>query len=653
MKKMLTCILAAALLLPSSVFAADPQKPSNPKLDKEDVTSFADHFFQQKEVQDDLAGAILVIVKDGEVLLNKGYGYADIAAKKPVDPDHTLFRIASVSKLFTAVGTMQLKEAGKVDLDKDVQAYLPDLKIPNNTGFPVTLKHLMTHTSGFDLTDSMINPSVSYSLERFIKDTVPTVVQKPGEVFRYDNYGFNLQGYIIQKMSGLPFQDYMTRHVFEPLAMDSSSYMYSERVKQALAKPYDNTLTEIEQYGNVPDCMPDGGMFTTGADMARFLLAMTGGGQLGNSRILSESSIKEMEKKSVTIHPDMPGIGYGLESSYPQFYNGYTVVEKGGDLSGFHSNLSLLPDQHTGIFLSLNSDKGNLRSVFFEQFMNRYFPKTGNGPTFVTPEPSKQQLSRFEGLYQHLRTPAFRSSITATEGALIVEDLFGTHTLRQTGDLLFCDENGMPAGFKLDANGNVLYLSYNYTDSWLEKLPPPAKFKDVADDHPYAKYIYQLVQMGAIPEGTNFEPGKPITRSQFIGQIIPLLGFQLSLQPASFTDTSESLYAAEIQTAYEYGIIRGYPDGTFHPDEPITREEAAAIIWSTAKVGLGAAPVQAGLKTPASTWASVGVQFVVGKHLYGPDAQSAAGLVEYRPHDKMLNQEAAALIYLFLQNLLS
>ncbi|WP_040949892.1 serine hydrolase [Gorillibacterium massiliense] len=650
---MLTCILAAALLLPSSVFAADPQKPSNPKLDKEDVTSFADHFFQQKEVQDDLAGAILVIVKDGEVLLNKGYGYADIAAKKPVDPDHTLFRIASVSKLFTAVGTMQLKEAGKVDLDKDVQAYLPDLKIPNNTGFPVTLKHLMTHTSGFDLTDSMINPSVSYSLERFIKDTVPTVVQKPGEVFRYDNYGFNLQGYIIQKMSGLPFQDYMTRHVFEPLAMDSSSYMYSERVKQALAKPYDNTLTEIEQYGNVPDCMPDGGMFTTGADMARFLLAMTGGGQLGNSRILSESSIKEMEKKSVTIHPDMPGIGYGLESSYPQFYNGYTVVEKGGDLSGFHSNLSLLPDQHTGIFLSLNSDKGNLRSVFFEQFMNRYFPKTGNGPTFVTPEPSKQQLSRFEGLYQHLRTPAFRSSITATEGALIVEDLFGTHTLRQTGDLLFCDENGMPAGFKLDANGNVLYLSYNYTDSWLEKLPPPAKFKDVADDHPYAKYIYQLVQMGAIPEGTNFEPGKPITRSQFIGQIIPLLGFQLSLQPASFTDTSESLYAAEIQTAYEYGIIRGYPDGTFHPDEPITREEAAAIIWSTAKVGLGAAPVQAGLKTPASTWASVGVQFVVGKHLYGPDAQSAAGLVEYRPHDKMLNQEAAALIYLFLQNLLS
>lgn len=651
---MMSFLLAAVLLLPSSVIAAaEPQQnPSSIKLEKSDVTAFANDFFRQREIKDQLAGAILVIVKDGEILLNKGYGYADIADKKPVDPEHTLFRIASVSKLFTAVGIMQLKEAGKVDLDKDIQAYLPDLPIPNQTGSPLTIKHLMTHTSGFDLTDNTINPGTSYSLERFVKDTVPTVVQKPGKVFRYDNYAFSLQGYIIQEISGQPFQDYMSRNVFEPLAMNSSTFMYGEKVKLALATSYDNTFGEIEPYGNVPDSAPEGGMFTTGADMARFLLAMTSGGKWGNARILNESSIQEMENKSVAIHPDMPGVGYAFEFNYPQFYNGHTVVEKGGDLAGFHSNLSLLPDQNTGIFLALNSDKGNLRAAFLEQFMDRYFPQTGNDAAFVTPAPTKEELKRFEGLYRHLRTPALRSSVTAMDGALRVEDTYGTHTLRQTGDLLFQDEAGMPAGFQLDDNGNVLYFSYNFTDSWSEKLQPPKEFKDVPVGHPYAEYIYPLVQMGAIPEGTNFEPDKPVTRAQFIGWLFPLTGFQLSGQPASFTDVRESPYAAEIQTAYEFGIIRGYPDRTFHPGEPLTREEAASIIWQTAKLGLGAAPVQADLKTPASSWASEGVQYVIGKQLYGLEVQPSNGPVEYRPRDKMLNQEAAALIYRLLQNLL-
>ncbi|WP_391575023.1 serine hydrolase [Cohnella sp.] len=655
MKKIILFILVAALLLPSSVIAADTKaNPSTAKLDKADIEIFAKQFFQQKDIKDQLAGAVLVVVKDGQVLLNQGYGFADIASKKPVDPNKTLFRLASVSKLFTSVGIMQLAEEGKVDLDKDVQAYIPDLKIPNKTGFPLTLKHLMTHTSGFDVADTTDpDSSKPYTLQNFLKDTVPTVVRKPGEAFRYNNYAFTLQGYIIEKISGLPFQDYMTTKLFEPLGMSSSSFIFNDEVKKAIATPYDNTLQPELHITNVPDNAPQGGMFSTGADMVKFLLAMLNGGQSGKERILTEASVKAMEYKSVTIHPDVPGIGFALESTYPQFYNGYTVVEKGGDLQGFHSNLWLLPEENTGMFIALNSDKGNLRLPFFEQFMNRYFPKTGDGPTFVSPEPTKQQLLRFQGLYRHMRTPALRSDISAADGALIVEDAFGKHTLRQAGDLLFYDEEGIPAGFKLDADGNIVYFYYNLSDSWSEKLPEPSKFSDVPDDHPYAKYIYDLVQLGAIRgETASFEPTKPISRGQFIAQIMPLAGFQLSTRPSSFTDTKGSPYEAVIQTAFEFGIIQGQPDGTFGPEQPLTREQAATFIWRLAKVGLQAAPVHADLKGSVSSWASEGVQYVVGRHLFGPDVQPSTGPVDYRPKDSMLNQEAAALIYLLLQKLL-
>ncbi|WP_049895162.1 serine hydrolase [Paenibacillus antibioticophila] len=652
MKKLILLILAAALFLPSGVIAADPQaSPSAVKLDKAEAEAFAAQFFGQKEVKEQLAGALLVIVKDGQVLLNKGYGYADIAAKRPVDADKTRFRLASVSKLFTSAGIMQLAEAGKVDLDKDVQTYLPDLQIPNKTGVPLTLKHLMTHTTGFDNADSL-GSDKAYMLKDYLKDMMPTVVRKPGETFRYDNFAFTLQGYIIEKVSGMSFQDYVGKNIFKPLGMDSSSFMFNDEVKQAIATPYDNNLEPVAQIPNVPDNSPQGGMFSTGTDMAKFMLAMLNGGQAGGERFLTEASVKAMERTSVTIHPDIPGIGYAFETNYPKDYNGYRVVEKGGDLSGFHSNLWLLPEQNTGMFLVLNSDKGNLRLPFFEQFMSRYFPKTDAGPAFVKPAPDKQQLLRFEGLYRHLRTPVLRYDITAVDGALIVRDVFGTHTLRQADDLLFYDEEGTPAGFKLNADGDIAYFSYNMTDSWAEKIPEPPVFSDVPVDHPYAKSIYYLVQLGAIPGGTDeFKPDKPVTRGQFLAQIMPMAGFQLSTQPSIFSDTKGSPYEAVIQTAVNYGIVQGLPGGVFGPDQPLTREQAATFIWRMVKISMNADPVKADLKISASPWASEGVQYIVGQRMFGPDVKATGGALDYRPKDPMLNKEAAVLIYKLVQKL--
>jgi hypothetical protein len=256
-------------------------------------------------------------------------------------------------------------------------------------------------------------------------------------------------------------------------------------------------------------------------------------------------------------------------------------------------------------------------------------------------------------LYSHLRTPALHYDITAEEGALIVKDVFGSHVLRQADELLFYDEEGMPAGFKLDAKGQVAYFSYSLTDSWAERLPDPPLFSDVSEEHPYAASIYKMVQMGVMAgEKDRFEPDKPMTRGEFIAALIPLTGFPLSPGASAFKDTAGSPHEAAIGTAAAFGVAQGRPDGTFGPDEPIRREEAATIIWRLVKFAMNAAPEQADLVGPVAPWASEGVQFVVSRGLYGPEVKKGGGKADYQPQAPLLRQEAAAMIDKLQQKLL-
>src|SRR4051812_35619376 len=154
------------------------------QLTRTDVETWLDGFLPYALQRADIAGAVVVVVKDGEVLLEKGYGYADVAKRTPVDPKRTLFRPGSVSKLFTWTAVMQLVEAGKLDLDRDVNEYL-DFRIPPAFGKPITLRHLMTHTPGFEeRVKNLFSPdSVNVeSFESFLKAWTPERIFPPGEV---------------------------------------------------------------------------------------------------------------------------------------------------------------------------------------------------------------------------------------------------------------------------------------------------------------------------------------------------------------------------------------------------------------------------------------------------------------------------------------
>ena len=163
-------------------------------------------------------GAVVVIVKDGQPLIQKGYGYADWDRRVPVDAERTLFRPGSVSKLFTWTAVMQLVEQGKLNLDADLNQYL-DFKIPQFNGKPMTLRHVLTHTTGFEETarDLITYTGKSPDLAKVLKDYIPPALYEPGARPGYSNYATALAGYIVQRVSGLPFDDYVEQKIFTPL----------------------------------------------------------------------------------------------------------------------------------------------------------------------------------------------------------------------------------------------------------------------------------------------------------------------------------------------------------------------------------------------------------------------------------------------------
>jgi CubicO group peptidase (beta-lactamase class C family) len=168
-----------------------------------------------------IAGAVIVVVKDGSVLLQKGYGLADVAKKRPMDPEQTMVRIGSTTKLFTWTAVMQLVEQGKLDLDRDVNDYL-DFTIPHDFGRPVTLRDLMNHRGGFEegLKDILrTDPHGLPSTESYLKEHRRPMLFAPGSVPAYSNYGAALAGYIVERVSGERYERYVEHHILDPLGM--------------------------------------------------------------------------------------------------------------------------------------------------------------------------------------------------------------------------------------------------------------------------------------------------------------------------------------------------------------------------------------------------------------------------------------------------
>ena len=367
---------AAAQPAESDVAAAAPAR-----LTKQDLDSWLDGLVPYALARSDIAGALVVVVKDGEVLSERGYGYADVEARRLVDPRATLFRPGSISKLFTWTAVMQLAEQGRLNLDADVNSYL-DLRVPPRDGQPITLRNLMTHTSGYEdrlkriVVDEM---SLRPSLADYLKTTAPTRIYAPGEVVAYSNYGAALAGYIVERVSGEPFESYVERHIFAPLGMAHSTFREPppQQLAAALSRPYERASRPARPFEIIVPA-PAGALSATGDDMARFMIAHLQNGRFGDARILREASAREMHTPQGAIAPHLKSWALGF---VPEDRNGHVIIAHDGDSLWFHSHLSLLLDDDVGVFVSVNSRRNDaettgIRHLLMKGFMDRYFPAT-------------------------------------------------------------------------------------------------------------------------------------------------------------------------------------------------------------------------------------------------------------------------------------
>ncbi|WP_313933805.1 serine hydrolase [Bacillus cereus group sp. BfR-BA-01453] len=623
-------------------------------LNPKDVEAFTNKVIPEKMKKENAVGVALVVVKDNQILFQKGFGFSDKEKNTPIDPKKTVFRLASISKVFTASAVMQLVEQGKIDINKDIVNYMGGLKYQNNMGEPVTMEHLLTHTTGFDYVDPRPE-DIHYQendytmLKDYVEDNMPTVVRKPGDTYTYDNFASMLQGYIVQNLTNTPFYKYMAKNIFYPLEMHNSSFVMTNFIKEKLATGYDAKGNVIPFYQTRPTDMPQGSMFSTGSDVANFMIAQLNDGKFKNNQILQKETVEDMQKTKFALHPKYPNMTYGFEFFSPQSHNGQYVFGKGGNIPGFSSLMWLIPEHKIGVFVVTNKDSSALPVEVFDDFMNQYFPDKTK-PEYL--KPNEEELKKFEGVYRDLRLKNLMSHVNISEGKLYVSDkAYGKQELKQIDPLLFEDEKGNYMAFKLHKNGTVKEMIHWNSGSSAMKLSEPERFKDVDENHPYAKFINPLHQyevLQANKEG-NFTPESSLTRAEFAYWLSQIAYFTPpSKKEPVFSDVKNHPYAPHIQKLYEIGILYEKEGEQFHPDRAITRQEAAWVTWQYLKM-LGAPSADATLEGETDDWAIESVKNIVGHRLVGPEViYNEDGSADYLSKQSMKRQEAAALLFYVL-----
>jgi CubicO group peptidase (beta-lactamase class C family) len=477
----------AAVLPASAPPATSAAATGAADLTKQDVDAWLDGFMPYALKAGDIPGAVVVVVKDGQPLTMRGFGYSDLKAHKPVDPNLTLFRPGSVSKLFTWTAVMQLVQAGKLNLDADINTYL-DFKIPPKDGKPITLRNLMTHTPGFAETAKYLiefGDKHPQPLGKILSRWVPERIYAPGTMPAYSNYGASLAGYIVERVSGEPFDNYVQRHIFAPAGMTHSTFdqPLPAGLKPYMSKAYKPGTSEPQPY-EVIGMAPAGALASTGADMGRFMIAHL------NHTLINPQTAQLMYANANKPYPDLPAMALGF---YHEDRNGLNIVGHGGDTVFFHSDLHLFLDKNVGLYISMNSVGKDgaahaLREELLQEFADRYYPAPQqNLPTASTAKDHGKPLaghyvSSRAGGFNFLRLAALLGETSVgvdKDGILVassITDPSGSpRKWREVKPWLWQEVNGSDYLQAIpDGNGGIRMFSITPYAPIIEFLPAPA-----------------------------------------------------------------------------------------------------------------------------------------------------------------------------------
>jgi len=423
----------------------------------ETLPAFIDGVMAQQIASRDVSSAIVTVVHGGEIILNRGYGFADVENRIAADGETTLYRPGSLSKMFTWISLMQLIEQGQVSLDDDVNDHI-DFEIEPFEGQPITVRDLFQHTPGLSDVGGFTTTDEAELVDHaeWTRNNVPARVTLPGQEAAYSNWGTSLAGYIVEQVSGAPFATYVENHIFTPLGMMSSTFRepLPDRLIDRIALGHDLedgrfTPRSFDYYSMV---MPAGSATVSGPDMARFMIAMLNDGEIDGERILSPESVALLETNSIANAPRLPGMAHG----YLVYRDaGPRLLGHAGAMRDFRSNMILSPETGTGIFLSIvaapagRPAQGELSAAI----TGRLFPQT--------PAPrwsESAEAPQFEGRYlvnrrDHSRElhPLHHAIVRAAgSNAVTIEALGQTTYWEQTGPGLFEQVTGLREGGPFD-----------------------------------------------------------------------------------------------------------------------------------------------------------------------------------------------------------
>ena len=333
------------------VVAALQQRGANPDIPMPTPESLADHLFA-KAFEGEIPGAAALVVREGKVLYEKGFGYADLKKKTPITPD-TEFRIGSITKQFTAVAILKLQEEGKLNVEDKLSKFIPDYP----RGDEVTIHHLLTHTSGIKSYTDKINfkskevtrpiPSIEKHIESFKHDPFNF---DPGESWSYNNSGYFLLGYIIGKVSGLSYGEYLQQTFFDLLGMKNTG-LHHKRIKlqhEAMGYSYQNGKPELAPNWEMTWAGGAGAMYSTLGDLYRWNEAAF------NGKVLTAASMQSAFTPVVLENgkESEPKYGYGWMI---QEFRGWQEIQHGGGLPGFSTYLCRFPQQNITVAVLTNA----------------------------------------------------------------------------------------------------------------------------------------------------------------------------------------------------------------------------------------------------------------------------------------------------------
>lgn len=499
----LAATVVGSLVWQASVMAQEDQvaaaeQPAAPAqrgpADAAELTAFLDNLLAQQLAENHIAGAAVAVVKDGQVLVTKGYGYADVENGIPVDPQETMFYIGSVGKFFTWTAVMQLVEQGKLDLDADINTYL-DFRIPDTYPQPITLKHLLTHTPGFEdrFFENLSLDAADVLPEReWLMTHMPARVRPPGDVAAYSNYGTQLAGYIVARAAGQSYMAYIQEHILDPLGMERST-AYSPlppELRGYLAAGYqtvDGAFQRGPELIGTPAMAPAGAHAASAADMARFMIAHLPAGQRdadpAQERILSDAMVWQMHQTLYAPDPRLRGTAFGL---FDISDNGRYTIGHDGDSLGYKALLLLLPDENLGIFVVYNGEEADVLTRQHFGFQRAFFDHYYTPPAVAPIQPPAHfagRARRFEGTYQVARGSYTTFEKAATlmgrfkvrdsgHGTLLVDTPWGEWSYVEVEPLYFRQEDGSSSLlFRENGKGRITHMFMDLAPQFgMEKL---------------------------------------------------------------------------------------------------------------------------------------------------------------------------------------